>query len=427
MISESLKKEKGITLVALVVTIVVLLILAGVSLNLVLDNNGIITKAGEAKDRTEIEAIKEAKEIFETEKYLGATEESLADYLYTRGLISVEEKALVNAGGTIIKGNYSISFAKTAVEAFKDGTLKIGDWVNYQNPTKIAADVKAADENYTDTGYTSLASRTGMSIADGNTSDIDQVFSLNNNGVKVNWRVLGLSADGTKLMLISGTPLRLEGGGHYYDLRGAKGTALNYGIAELNKICAMYKNELAEEARSINIDDVTRLCNISVDIANKKVTTATDTTTNITTSSDFGESNSYTNGFETPEAYIENSTDAGKTASFSKINDGYYFSGSSAISESSELYNVLFKDTSSKFYWLASRAFSNGEWGLGQIWTKDLTSKRLYLFKTNGNESSAYAGVRPVIVLRKDVTIEDINKNESEPTTGEEAWPNLPG
>ena len=43
------KSEKGITLIALVVTIVVLLILAGVSLNLVLGNNGIISKASEVK------------------------------------------------------------------------------------------------------------------------------------------------------------------------------------------------------------------------------------------------------------------------------------------------------------------------------------------------------------------------------------------
>ena len=43
------KKEKGITLVALVVTIVVLLILAGVSISLVLDQNGIINKAKGAR------------------------------------------------------------------------------------------------------------------------------------------------------------------------------------------------------------------------------------------------------------------------------------------------------------------------------------------------------------------------------------------
>ena len=44
-----LKNRKGITLIALVVTIVVLLILAGVSISLILDNNGVIQKSKEAK------------------------------------------------------------------------------------------------------------------------------------------------------------------------------------------------------------------------------------------------------------------------------------------------------------------------------------------------------------------------------------------
>lgn len=40
-----LKEQKGITLVALVITIIVLLILAGISISLALGNNGIITNA----------------------------------------------------------------------------------------------------------------------------------------------------------------------------------------------------------------------------------------------------------------------------------------------------------------------------------------------------------------------------------------------
>ena len=40
-----LKGQKGITLVALVVTIVVLIILAGVSISLVLGDNGVINRA----------------------------------------------------------------------------------------------------------------------------------------------------------------------------------------------------------------------------------------------------------------------------------------------------------------------------------------------------------------------------------------------
>ncbi len=55
------KEMKGITLIALVVTIVVLLILTGVGINLVIGDNGIITMAQKAKSEYE-EAKKEKKE-----------------------------------------------------------------------------------------------------------------------------------------------------------------------------------------------------------------------------------------------------------------------------------------------------------------------------------------------------------------------------
>ena len=45
-----MKNQKGITLVALVITIIVLIILAGVSIALVLGENGILTKAKEGKE-----------------------------------------------------------------------------------------------------------------------------------------------------------------------------------------------------------------------------------------------------------------------------------------------------------------------------------------------------------------------------------------
>ena len=53
------KDKNGITLVALVVTVVVLIVLAGVSINLVIGNNGIITKAQVAKTSTELAKYKE--------------------------------------------------------------------------------------------------------------------------------------------------------------------------------------------------------------------------------------------------------------------------------------------------------------------------------------------------------------------------------
>ena len=45
------RTQKGITLIALVVTIVVLLILAGVSLNAIFSENGIINRAKDAQNK----------------------------------------------------------------------------------------------------------------------------------------------------------------------------------------------------------------------------------------------------------------------------------------------------------------------------------------------------------------------------------------
>ena len=54
-----MKQNRGITLIALVVTIVVLLILAGVTISIVFGDNGVISKAQEAALQTKIESVKE--------------------------------------------------------------------------------------------------------------------------------------------------------------------------------------------------------------------------------------------------------------------------------------------------------------------------------------------------------------------------------
>ena len=54
-----LKTQKGITLIALVVTIVVLLILAGVTISLLLDENGIIAKSKDARTETRVSQIED--------------------------------------------------------------------------------------------------------------------------------------------------------------------------------------------------------------------------------------------------------------------------------------------------------------------------------------------------------------------------------
>lgn len=53
-----MSKEKGITLIALVITIIVIMILAGVSLQSTIGNQGIIHKALNAKEQTSVEEEK---------------------------------------------------------------------------------------------------------------------------------------------------------------------------------------------------------------------------------------------------------------------------------------------------------------------------------------------------------------------------------
>ncbi len=64
------KQEKGITLIALVVTIVVLLILAGVSISLVLNNNGVISKGKDAKNQYAEAQTNEEKQLNEVADWI---------------------------------------------------------------------------------------------------------------------------------------------------------------------------------------------------------------------------------------------------------------------------------------------------------------------------------------------------------------------
>lgn len=89
---KSFKSKRGITLVALVVTIIVLIILAGVSISLVLGNNGIVTKAKKAKANTEQAKIEEEIQINEIDNYIEeetARKKSLDEILAEIGLANM--------------------------------------------------------------------------------------------------------------------------------------------------------------------------------------------------------------------------------------------------------------------------------------------------------------------------------------------------
>ena len=67
------KGEKGITLIALIITIIVLLILAGISIATLTGENGILTKANQAKEETEKASKKEKTDLAILEEMMNGT------------------------------------------------------------------------------------------------------------------------------------------------------------------------------------------------------------------------------------------------------------------------------------------------------------------------------------------------------------------
>lgn len=106
-----MRREKGITLVSLAVTIIVLIILAGVSINLVLGENGIITKAQEAKKKQIIAEAKEKIGMDIVSAQIGAAE--IGNQLEKQDIETIISKygQLQEDGDTIIlkDSNYPIS------------------------------------------------------------------------------------------------------------------------------------------------------------------------------------------------------------------------------------------------------------------------------------------------------------------------------
>lgn len=76
-----MKNRSGITLIALVVTIIVLIILAGVTISLVIGNNGIIGKASDAQIMQAIGSIKEGVELEKGASYIEQKQLTAEDLL----------------------------------------------------------------------------------------------------------------------------------------------------------------------------------------------------------------------------------------------------------------------------------------------------------------------------------------------------------
>ena len=127
------KEMKGITLVALVITIVVLLILAGVSINTVLGDDGIIKKAKEAAEATKRASAEEEMNRLVLEYQLASNDETLESFLQEKVTEGRIDDVTDNGDGTItitkkLEGkDYTITVKKPAAStpSVKVGTIRV--------------------------------------------------------------------------------------------------------------------------------------------------------------------------------------------------------------------------------------------------------------------------------------------------------------
>ena len=107
-----MKKNNGVTLIVLVVTIVILTILSGVIINQVLGDGGLINKTKNEKNTSRIKLINEAIQSYNLENKLGPTAEDIAEVLLRKNLINEDEKAEIDQTDRLTIGNETILVKK---------------------------------------------------------------------------------------------------------------------------------------------------------------------------------------------------------------------------------------------------------------------------------------------------------------------------
>ena len=184
---ENLKKNQAITLVSLVVTIIILIILAGVSINLTLGKNGIITIAKQAKENTELTKIEEETALnelygeLENESSSGISYDAIAKLVeFKREIASAISDmgvtTLENADASTMATNIrSISGASSADKVSYDNTNSGLEATNVQGAidevNHTLADLIIVDsittEDYTITGTAVKSLSIDMPIHEG--------------------------------------------------------------------------------------------------------------------------------------------------------------------------------------------------------------------------------------------------------------------
>lgn len=127
---EKIKNQKGITLVALAITIIVLLILAGISISILRGNNSIIDQATKAKNVTQIAQIKdqlmENWYEFEKEKSgeIYTDSQTIAGQFQEKLRNTTEDKSATVTYNGENNIAYNVTFRSCNLVIYKDGRVE---------------------------------------------------------------------------------------------------------------------------------------------------------------------------------------------------------------------------------------------------------------------------------------------------------------
>lgn len=385
-------EERAITVVALVITVIVLLIIAGVSINLAIGNNGILKIAEESSNT-----------------YANKTKDE----------ISMMEEIKTTIGDTTGESN-------SLIEMYKSGRIKTGDYLNYKLPE---------EGEYVSNDY---GSETSNGFA-------TQKYNVNNNGHKINWRVLGLGDDdgnltinleeGKHLLLISANPVEKEIKNESekdYDkdpyLYMGKAECFANGERILNGISNIYvNNKYAEKGRSIKAEDINTL--LGIEIANGKVYEKQDSSkTNIDELRVMGNTYTYKEGEYSPSSYLNHKKTAIENGEETIVGSGYVYGigkYKDMILGKTTAGNLLFNSTNydknnSKAYWLANKGVdvnNKAIYGLGVVFY-DSVKIGNENYNSRGNWIVQGFGVYPIVSLKSEITIDEIQLVDGE----EQQW-----
>lgn len=401
------KQDKGITLVALTITIIVLIILLSVTINAVIGDQSVTKKSRNERDTTRAKMIKEAMVNYNLELELGQTEDNITEYLKNKDMITQEEKQEIENTHKLVLGKETILFGKRLVDAFNEGEIKVGDYINYNehiDETKTV-ETKTETNGWSNQNYIASKSTT--------------------------WRVLGLDKTSKRLILISGNPIKKQMNSSskntwektpYLYMKGAYAYKNSKDI--LDNICSIYSTKYGT-AKSITAEEINRLLNVTVDEENKKVYANTTTGTNIDEMGNLGNIYTYKNSDYSIESYINNKT---HSLEGQKVNSNAYYYLYGGLSIDNTLKEILFNGTSkddkySKSYWLACRGTNiengalNAKYGVGAV-SYGGVYNNTEEFTTDGTWKAIGFAVRPVVYVNAGVTVDDLKVI----TSTEESW-----